>query len=154
MDNFWIRVKQIYLLSIPRFLVQWGVLMVFSTLLYHLQTFLVLMGTWLRNLLFRNTTLWSGFGTKSFRPRRTVWRIPHLVVQFSIWTQICGLLREFFGVPTCYMGLLHCLPYFAQFAQGQTIVCRILWIWTFRHHLLMSGVQNISAVFFQLVASH
>ena len=133
MDNFWMRVKKIYLLSIHLFVVEWVVLIVFSTLLYHLQTFLVLMGTWLRNLPFQNTTLWSGFGTKSFRPCRTVRRFPRLVVQLHIWTQICGLLQEFFGVPTCYMGQLCCLLFFAQFPQAKTIVCRVLWIWTFWH---------------------
>ena len=148
MDNFWMRVKKIYLLSIRLFVVEWVVLIVFSTLLYRLQTFLVLMGTWLRNLPFRNTTLWSSFGTKSVCQRRTVQRFPCLVVQLCIWTQICGLLRELFGVPTCYMGRLRCLPFFAQVPQAKTIVCRVLWIWTFRHRRLMSGVQNISVVFF------
>ena len=148
MDNFWMPVKKIYLLSIRLFVVQWVVLIVFSTLLYHLQTFLVLMGSWLRNLPFWNTTLWSSFGTQSVCPHRTVRRFPHLVVQLRIWTQICGLLWEFFGVPTCYMGRLRCLPFFAQVPQAKTIICRVLWIWTFWHRRLMSGVQNISVVFF------
>ena len=149
MDNFWMRVKNIYLLSIRLFVVEWVVLIVFSTLLYHLQTFLVLMGTWLRNLPFRNITLWSSFGTKSVRPRRTVWRFPCLVVQLRIWTQICGLLL---GVLLVYphviwviFAVCHLLHKFPKQRPSSAESCEF---GLFDICRLMSGVQNISVVFF------